>query len=229
MHERRWPIIASVAIGVLVVAAIGWAAGRSSAPDDSAQAQREGGGASAIRLVDGVPVGIEHSRAGALAAADNYVARGAETIVQDPSAFTRLVRNVWAAAAQPQALADGKSSRRQAADAVANYAAGGRGLAVTAARKLEMYDGTRARVLVWGAGFIWGPEKRPTQRWFLARVKLVWADGQWFVEALDELRSPAPTPYRVIVARPGADSARVFDDALDGMSAPIYGSAAEAP
>ena len=228
MYERRWPVIAAIIVGVLVIGGIGWAAGRSSAPEGSAQAS-DGRVASAIRVIDGIPVGVEHSRAGALAAADNYVARSAETIVQDPSAFTKLVRMVWTGAAQPKALADGKRASRLAPDAVANYAAGGRGIAVTAARKLLLYDGTRAKVLLWGAGFIWGPDKPPTQRWFVARVKLVWADDQWSVEAIDELRKPAPTPYRVIVARPGADSAEVFDSTLDGMSAPIYGTAGEAP
>jgi len=228
MYERRWPVITAAIVGLVVVALLGWAAGRSSAPSDAAEARagHEDGGA--IRIVEGVPVGVEHSRAGALAAADNYVARAAETIVQDPPTFTRLIRTVWVSAAQPEALANGKRSRRQAPDAVANYEAGGRALAVTAARKLESYNGSRATVLTWGAGFIWGPDKRPTQRWFVGRVKLVWQDDQWSVEALDELTTAAPTPYRVIIGKPGADSAEVFDDVLDGMSAPIYGTG-EAP
>lgn len=225
MYERRWPVIVAALIGIVVVAAIGWAAGRSTAPEASAQPQGGEAPAGAIRVVDGVPVGVEHSRGGALAAADNYVARAAETIVQDPAAFTRLVRTAWAPGAQASALADGKTARKRAPDAVANYAAGGRALALTAARKLERYDGTHATVLAWGAGFQWGPEKPPTQRWFLARVRLRWTGDQWSVEALDELRGPAPTPYRVIVGRRGADSADVFDEALDGMSAPLYGSA----
>jgi hypothetical protein len=226
MYQRRWPVIAGGIVGILVVAAIGWIAGRASAPGEgSAQASDGGAIAGPVRVVDGVPVGVEHSRAGAVAAADNYVARAAETIVQDPAAFTRLVRKVWQPDAQSKALADGKNSRKRAPDAVANYAAGGRGLAVTAARKLESYDNVRASVLAWGAGFIWGPDKRPTQRWFLARTTLVWTGEQWNVDALDELPDAAPTPYRVIVGRDGADSAALFDDALDGMSAPIYGGA----
>jgi hypothetical protein len=228
MYERRWPIIAAAVVGALIAAAIGWTAGRSTAPNRSPRAQGDTA-PGAIRLVDGIPIGVEHSRAGALAAADNYVARAAETIVQDPPAFTRLVRTVWAPSSQARALSDGKSSRSQAPDAVANYAAGGRGLAMTAARKLERYDGTHASVLSWGAGFIWGPEKRPTQRWFLARTRLVWTDGHWSVAALDELPDAAPTPYRVIVGNRGADSSTVFEDRLQGMSAPVYGSSGEAP
>lgn len=224
MYERRWGVIAAGVVVVLVVGALGWVAGRASAPDGDPRA-RENAGAGAIRVVDGVPIGVEHSRAGALAAADNYVARAAETIVQDPAAFTRLVRAAWEPGAQARALADGRASRRQAPDAVSNYAAGGRGLAVTAARKLESYDSGRASVLAWGAGFIWGPEKRPTQRWFLARTRLAWNGERWMVEALDELRGGAPTPYRVIVGQKGADSTSVFDQKLEGMSAPIYGRA----
>jgi len=163
MYERRWGTIAAAIVGVIAAATIGWAAGRSSAPKGSAQIQDGKTGSGAIRLVAGVPVGVKHSRTGALAAADNYVARAAETIVQDPAAFTRLVRHAWQPAGQEKALADGRNSRKQASDAVANYAAGGRGLSVIAARKLETYDDTRATVLAWGAGFIWGPEKRPTE------------------------------------------------------------------
>ena len=227
MYQRNWPLIITITVAFILTAVIGWAIGRWSAPDSTTQTQKDAP-AGAVRVVDGVPIGVQQSRAGALAAADNYVARAAETIVQDPAAFSRLVRKVWEPSAQARALADGRNSRKQAPDAVANYASGGRGLSVTAARKLETYNGTRASVLSWGAGFIWGPQKRPTQRWFLARVKLVWANGQWSVGALDELPNAAPTPYRVIVGRQGADSAQVFDEELEGMTAPIYGSSGEA-
>jgi hypothetical protein len=223
MYERRWGVIAAGVVALLVVGAIGWAAGRSSAPTGAARAEGGPGGVGAIRVVAGVPLGVDHTRSGALAAADNYVARAAETIVQDPAAFRQLVQRVWQPATQSKAFADGRNARKQAPDAVANYAAGGRGLSITAARRLESYDATRASVLTWGAGFIWGPDKRPTQRWFLARTKLVWVEDQWRVAALDELPTAAPTPYRVIVGRPGADSTSLFDSTLDEMSAPIYG------
>ena len=114
VEHRRWPVIAAVLVGALIVAGIGWVAGRSSAPEGSAQAQSADDRRSAVRLVDGVPVGVEHTRAGSLAAADNYVAIGSETLLQDPPRYARLVREAYAASYQP--LGDQRGTRGASAD-----------------------------------------------------------------------------------------------------------------
>ena len=224
MHERRWPIIASVAIGVLVVAAIGWAAGRSSAPEDSAQAQREGGGASAIRLVDGVPVGIEHSRAGALAAADNYVAVSSETVLQDPDRYANLVREAYDTTYQATAIREGEALRKKSTETLANYDAGGRALAIVAARRLDQYADDRARALTWTAGFSWGPDRRPGQRWFFTETSLRWDRDRWRVERIDESQRVAPAPGVVRYSDKAALRTETFDRELRGMTAPSYGA-----
>ena len=160
MHERRWPIIASVAIGVLVVAAIGWAAGRSSAPDDSPQGEDNASG-TAIRVIDGVPVGVQHSRAGALAAADNYVATSSDTVVQNPKRYEQLVRQAYAPGYQGSALRDGAAARKDAPQSVDLYAGGGKSVAIIAARRLDSYGQTRATTTTWVAGVTWGPGRVP--------------------------------------------------------------------
>jgi len=224
MYDRRWPIIAGVVIGALVVAAIGWAAGRSSAPEGSAQARGDEPNAAAVRLVGGVPVGVEHSRAGALAAADNYLAVTTETVVQDPRRFEAVVRRVFVPSYQAKALREGEDARSSAQDAIANYDAGGQALAMIAARRLDTYGGDRAVVTTWRSGVIWGPSERPASRWFLTETQLRWDGQHWLVEKMDDARRAAPSP---ILKYRGRESTRTsaFERELRGMTAPSYGVA----
>jgi hypothetical protein len=178
---------------------------------------------SAVQTIDGVPVGVQRSPAGALAAADNYVARVTETIVQDPSAYARLVRAVWVPEGQAGALRDGGSTRQRSTAAVENYAAGGRGLSIIAARRLDTYDGARADVTIWTAGFNWGPRQRPGQRWFLTETTLRWDGQRWRIEKMEEAQRPAPAPARVGYDTAASLRAETFDRELRGMTAPTYG------
>jgi hypothetical protein len=58
------------------------------------------------------------------AAADNYVARVTETVVQDPRAYVQLVRSVWVPTAQEAALEEGTRARARSADAIENLRGG---------------------------------------------------------------------------------------------------------
>jgi hypothetical protein len=223
--ERRWPLVVAAVVAAIVIAGAAWAAGRASAPDTPAagdDAPTPGGGA-VVRTIDGVPIGVQQSRAGAVAAADNYVARVTETIVQDPRAYTQLVRSVWVPEAQQAALTEGDRTRERSPDAVENYAAGGRGLAIVGARRVDTYDGTRAEVTTWTAGFNWGPRQRPGQRWFLTETTLRWDGQRWRVEKMTEASRPAPAPARVGYDDPASLETGTFDRELRGMTAPTYG------
>jgi hypothetical protein len=221
MYERRWGVIAGVIVAVLLVGAIGWVVGRSTAPEGSAAA--DGGSTAApVRMVDGVPVGIQHSRAGALAAADNYLAVTTETVVQDPERFEALVRRVFVPAYQAQALKEGEDARAAAQGAVANYEAGGRALAIIAARRLDTYSEDRAVVTTWRSGVLWGPAERPAARWFLSETELQWDGQRWLVAKMDDARRAAPSP---ILKYRDRESTRTsaFERELRGMTAPTYG------
>lgn len=225
MYERRWGLIAGVVVAVVLAGVIGWIAGRSSAPEASA----DRGGAPAgdnggIRLVDGVPVGVEHSRAGALVAADNYLAVTSETVVQDPPRFEALVRRVFAPTYQAKALKEGKGARAAAQDAISNYDAGGKALAIIAARRLDTYSDDRAVVTTWRSGIIWGPSERPASRWFLSETELVWDGQRWLVQRMDDARRPAPSPILKYRDRESTRTA-AFERELRGMTAPSYGVA----
>jgi hypothetical protein len=220
----RWPLVVSAAVAVLLISGAAWAAGRASAPDTPVATDDQIAIVPpVVRTIDGVPVGIQRSRAGALAAADNYVARVTETIVQDPTVYARLVRAVWAPEGQARALREGESTRQRSTAAVENYAAGGRGLSIVAARRLDTYDGARAEVTIWTAGFNWGPLQRPGQRWFLTETTLRWDGQRWRVETMNEAERPAPAPARVGYDDAASLKAETFDRELRGMTAPTYG------
>jgi hypothetical protein len=224
MYERPWPVITSAAVGLLVGVLIGWLllGGTDSQNDQAGQAEP-----APVRWINGVPVGVEHSRAGALAAADNYVATSSETVLQDPQRYKRLVRTAYMPSYQATALAEGAAARKGSSSAIENYEAGGRALAVIAARRLDRYQGDEARVTTWTAGFSWGPNRRPGQRWFFTNTRLTWTSDRWRVDRIDESARAAPTPGVVRYADKRALDATTFDRELTGMTAPSYG--VEAP
>lgn len=225
MAERRGAlVVAATIVAVLIVGAIGWALGRSTAPDAPGNNDTAGG---PIRSIGGIPVGVQHSRAGALAASDNYVALGSETITQDPARYTRLVRTVYEPGYQRTALTEAKQVRASSADAVANYEAGGRGVALVAARRLDTYSDSRAMITTWLGGFSWGPKKKPGQTWYLTESTLRWDGQRWLVEKIDTAARPAPAPTNVGYDDKSALTTPTFDRELRGMTGPLYGAAGQ--
>ena len=223
MTQRRWPLIAALAAALLLIASA-WAAGRASAPNTPNDGDNLSGGTGAIRTIGGVPVGVQRSRAGALAAADNYVAMASETVLQDPERFEALVREAFAAREATEARADAERDRARAPKAVENYAEGGRALAIVGARRLDSYDGTSAEVTAWAGGFVWGPQRKPSQRWFLSETTLTWDGDRWRVSDMEEATRPAPAPNIVSYKNEDALKAATFDRELRAMSAPTYGT-----
>jgi hypothetical protein len=222
--QRRWPLVAAALLAAIVLAGAAWAAGRASAPDHTPAVSGNTAPRGAVQLIGGIPVGVEHTRAGALAAADNYVATSSETLIQDPDRYTRFVRAVFTQGSAANALKVADRVRSESPDTVAEYAQGARGLTVIGARHLTAYDGASATVETWAGGIVWGPSRVPTQRWYLARTQLVWDGQRWRVSALDELDRPGPAPAKVVVTGKDADQASAFDRELGGMEAPIYGA-----
>ena len=163
MTERRWPLVVAAVVAAIVIAGAAWAAGRASAPDTPAAGdEAPTGGTTAVRTIDGVPVGVEQSRAGALAAADNYVATVSENVVKDPSLYETLVRRVFAPSEQDYALREGERARTLAPAAVERLRGRWGRVALIGARRLDTYDGSRAQVTTWLGGVVWGPSRRPT-------------------------------------------------------------------
>jgi hypothetical protein len=183
----------------------------------------EAGPAAAVELVDGVPVGVQHTPAGALAAADNYVALASQSVEQDPAAFNALVAQAYAPRARAQTLSQAQQIRTADVQNMTNYEEGGRAVAIVAARRLDRYTQTDAQVTSWLGGFVWGPHLTPRQTWNLVDTTLRWQDGRWLVEASNTETTPAPVPSIVYVN--GANNQTPAFARLNGMSAPFYGAA----
>jgi hypothetical protein len=201
------------AVVVLVLLVAGWIV---LAPG------RHGGSGVAVVMVRGVPVGVKDTRAGALAAADNYLAVASQSIEQDPGEFAGLVAEVYAPQERASTLADAARIRAGDPRNMTNYQEGGRGLAVIAAQRLARYTPQHATVTSWLGGFVWGPHLAPRQTWNLIDTTLSWQSGRWLVESSDTEAMPAPVPSIVYVEGDNDQSAAFAR--LAGMSAPFYGS-----
>jgi hypothetical protein len=216
MPDRRGSgvLIALIAVSLVAFVLLGLDLARQSGGRGSATA--------AIALEGGVPVGVKRTPAGALAAADNYLADSAQTLEQDPTGFGELVAEVYAPNVRAQTLAAAQQLRLSDPAGMSNYNVGGRGLALVAARRLDHYTPSSATVTSWLGGFVWGPQLSPRQSWNLVDTTLVWRSGRWLVVSSQTDRTPAPVPAIVYVAG-HSDSLAAFS-ALAGMTAPFYGS-----
>jgi hypothetical protein len=216
MRDRRvsGALIALIALSLVAFVLLGL--------ELAGQSGGRGAATTAIELERGIPVGVEHTPGGALAAADNYLADSAQALEQDPKAFGELVAKVYAPSARAQTLAAAQQLRRGDAAGMSNYGEGGRGLAVVAARRLDEYTPSSATITSWLAGFVWGPHVSPRQSWNLVDTTLIWRSGRWLVASSQTDPTPAPAPAIVYVDG-HSDSLAVFSS-LAGMTAPFYGS-----
>jgi hypothetical protein len=180
----------------------------------------------AIELVSGVPVGVERSPAGALAAADDYVAVEQRTVERDPARFSALVRQAYVPVLESAALAGGRADRRGDPGGSALWAGGGESFTVIAAHRLDRYESDGAVVTVLAGQVFWGPGRGPEQVWELGQVSLAWDRGRWRVAAMRTLPAPAPAPASLPQASSRDDSTGAFDRALGGFAAVGYGTAA---
>jgi hypothetical protein len=205
---RRSSVVAVIA---MLMAAGAFALGHTSTP--------RAGSPNLIRLEHGVPVGVLDTRAGALAAADNYLASEDEALLS-ADGTRRVVDAIWAPADRAVELV-----QPFPAAGLAGKPATFAGLKLTAAvaaDKLESYTPQTAQIAVWHEITIWSPTVAPTQRWTLDTVTLVWDSGRWLVAQ----RSPAPDSKTPVPSwtsgGPPDRTSRAFDARLAGMSAPYY-------
>lgn len=219
MTRRRTAPLAVAAVFALAALSAAFALGRSSVSSRATPTTSP----APVTAVNGILVGVEHSPAGALAAADNYVALESETVEQDPSLFARLVHTVYDPAIWSTTLYQATQIRTVDVANVANYQAGGRGIAVIGARRLDSYTPALAVVTTWLGGFVWGPSFPPRQTWNLVDTTLRWHQGRWLVAASATDSRPAPVPSTVIVDGPNNRSA-AFGRGLSGMTPPFYGT-----
>jgi hypothetical protein len=151
------------------------------------------------------------------------VALAAQSIEQSPGVFAALAAEAYLPGARERALAQARALRASDTLNMANYAQGGRGLAVIAARRLDSYTPTAATVTSWLGGFVWRPRLSPRQTWNLVQTSLRWQRGRWWVAGSQVLGTPAPVPSIVYVQ--GNNNTSGAFARLAGMSAPVCGAA----
>jgi len=176
----------------------------------------------AIELSGGVPVGVQDTRAGALAAADNYLALASQSIEQDPAVFAALVAQAYVPAVRGRTLAQARQLRARDVRNMTNYQQGGHGIAVVAARRLDSYTPQTATVTTWLGGFVWGSHLSPRQTWNLVETTVRWQTGRWLVLSSNTDLTPAPVPS-VVYINGSNDQSPAFSR-LVGMTAPFYGT-----
>jgi hypothetical protein len=175
--------------------------------------------------VGGISAGVDHSPAGALAAADNYVAVSYDTVERDPTRYARLIATVYAPAIQAGAIAGAQAVRAQNPAAMALWGRGGQNVSLIGARRLDFYRGNDAQVTTWNADVFWGPGRPPKQAWVLTRTSLQWSGARWLVTSTTTLAAPGPVPALTPQASPTNDGVAAFANGLAGFSAPEYGAA----
>ncbi len=219
MMRRRPPTTAVVGALALVALLVAFALLLARLLSDKEPLVRP---AAAIVLRGGVPVGVVHSRAGALAAADEYLALSSQTLEQNPVAFAALVGQAYAPVVRSRVLSEAQQIRASDTENMANYAQGGRGLALVAAHRLDSYTSRTALVTSWLEGIVWGPHLPPRQTWNVVDTTLSWSGGRWLILDSHVDANAAPVPA-IAYLRDGDDTAGAFAR-LDGMSSPTYGA-----
>lgn len=183
-----------------------------------------GGRPNPIVLEHGIPVGVQRTPQGAVAAADEYLAVEQETVERDPARFGSVVRVDYAPSVRQSTVAAGAADRSSDPAGMALWANGGQSFTVIGASRLDWYRSGEAQVTLWGGQVFWGPGRPPTQAWALAQTTLVWRHGRWLVLAMLTLPAPAPSPAALSGADPGAETSTAFDSQLRGFTSVSYGA-----
>jgi hypothetical protein len=180
--------------------------------------------ADSVTTIGGVPVAVDHSPAGALAAADNYVAVAYATVERNPRRDEQLIDTVYAPSIRMRAIDGAATVRNQNATGMNFWAHGGQDLSLIGARRLDYYDGDQAQVTTSNVDVFWGPGRPPKQAWVLTQTSLRWARGRWLVTTTATLPTPGPAPAVTPQGTAANDNERAFDRDLAGFSAPAYGA-----
>ena len=125
-----------------------------------------------IEFARGVPVGVADTPAGAVAAADEYLATEQQTVGDEPGRFGALVAADYAAPIKAGALAAGERDRHGDSVGIPDRAGGARSFTVIGADRLDAYGGGVATVSTWAGQIYWGPGRTPAQVWALGQTTL---------------------------------------------------------
>jgi hypothetical protein len=183
-----------------------------------------GGPRNPIVLERGIPVGVQRTPQGAVAAANEYLAVEQQTVERDPIGFGSLVEADYAPSSRQGTIAAGASDRRNDPRGMALWANGGQSFTLVAASRLDWYRTSEAQVTSWAGQVFWGLARPPTQSWALAQTTLAWRNGRWVVLVMRTLPDPAPSPAALSGADPRAQSSAAFYSQLRDFTPVSYGA-----
>jgi hypothetical protein len=208
MSNRRSSLrLMALALSLVGVLGGAFAAGRSTVAPPGAP--------NPVRLEHGTPLGVVQSPAGALAAADNYVAVGI-TASLDPGQLRAFASQVIDPGTRASFVSAGQSLAQ-----AGGPPPGARVIGAVVAHRLDRYGSGTASVSEWAVGSYWDGGAVPTQYWSLVDLSLRWSGGRWQLSLLREM-APGPVPDLVGGDRKGRSSG-AWDQALTGMTVPFYG------
>lgn len=177
-----------------------------------------------IQTRNGIPVGMDHSPGGAVAAVDEYIAAEQSTVERDPARFAALVSEDYVPSLHGSARAGARADRRQDPAGMRLWARGGQSFTTIGAHRLDWYRGDSAQVTSWVGQVFWGPGQPPCQAWEFDQATVVWQAGRWRVSGMTTLPAVAPAPAKLPQATSRDDSGAAFDTELAGFAPVSYGS-----
>jgi hypothetical protein len=217
----RWlPVGVIAAVVVLVVFALGRASAGDSSSSSAVSPRSRIPGVGPSRTVHGVPAGYAHSRAGALAAALNYIGVfGNPRVLFNPA----RLRQALAVVATPQLAQKALGDFRNAANLIAQTplarsirsGAPAITVGVPVAYRVTRTAADRLTTQLWTVAVIGDLQgTAPRAIWGRVTISLGWVGGDWKVVAPDR-RQDGPTPAVGSTERP--TDAGTFVDELQGF------------
>lgn len=212
---RLLPVAAGAAVVSFGLGVTVGALASQPAPPREAQAassETSGEGAGLQHAADGVA--SDRSQAGARATAIAYATASQDWLYLNDEEIERSVRAIATAAAGPDLARDTVADMRTARQALASSSGRVWWIVRPLASRVEHFDPSDARVVVWTVTVLSAAEVAlPQADWMLVTVDLVWTDGAWQLQSIAD--TPGPTPMTGTKDRPWQPEA--LDEVLGGF------------
>jgi hypothetical protein len=189
---RRWILVAGAVLAIAALLAVGFIAGRSSAPSSGGRAQvvNVQSGPGPTHVVNGVPVGYAHTQAGAVAAATNFLMVVDGSLITQPAKYRAAIDTLSAPEAKAKQESDAEKALTgfQNATGFATYASQGRTVVdrvAPLAYHVDSDDGRTVQVSIWAEGILAVDGVLPLKEtWSTSRVTVEWTGNDWRMSSL---------------------------------------------
>jgi hypothetical protein len=185
--RRRWVLVAGAVLAIVALLAVGFVAGRRTAPIGGSRAQvvSAQGGPGPTHVVNGVPIGYAHTQAGAVAAATNYLTVIDGSLITQPDKYRAAIDTLAApeARAKQESDAEKRLTGVQNATGFATYANQGKTVVdrvVPLAYHVDSDDSGTVQVSIWAEGILAVDGVLSLREtWSTSRVTVEWTGGDW--------------------------------------------------